>query len=71
MKKLLSLLAVLILTGCNSVEDWIHNDVDEAFVAKEFTAQQLHQDLNYLVHTMQARHPAYEQYVESDALDKK
>lgn len=54
------------LLGCGGMKDWIHPEVDKAFTGQTFTAQQLQQDLDYLVATMSRRHPVFEQYVDSE-----
>ncbi|MAJ71057.1 MAG: hypothetical protein CBB67_012230 [Alteromonadaceae bacterium TMED7] len=54
------------LLGCGGMKDWIHPDVDKTFTGQTFTAQQLQQDLDYLVATMSRGHPAFEQYVDSE-----
>ncbi|MBE1301382.1 MAG: hypothetical protein GJ680_15955 [Alteromonadaceae bacterium] len=73
MKFLIVVLTSVLLSGCFnfSLEGWIHDDVDQEFTNKEFTSEQIHQDIDFLVETMRQRHPAYALYVDEPALLQK
>ena len=71
MRRMCFVYVVFFLAGCSGIKGWIHKEVDEEFVSKTFSVAQLREDVDYLVDTMQARHPAYHLYVDSHAVREK
>ncbi|MTI20793.1 hypothetical protein E1176_07160 [Fulvivirga sp. RKSG066] len=62
------LLLIWVITGCGGIEEWIHDDVDEAFTDKTFSKKELAEDLEFLKTQMAERHPVFHELTDSDSI---